>query len=254
MALFRDFRSGAARHGAPVTVALVVVLATSFLLSWMSQGRFFGVDFAFFPTTAWERPWTFVSYAFGSIGNFIGVLIACLWLWGIGGMVERELGSRTFAKFWLLMTALGALSYYIGFLILRSPEPLFGPYVPLAATTVVWGTRNPTLEVLFLFVLRVQARWIAWISAGLVFFGTMSPAMGVFAIAPLVLAHFYAANKLPFLAYGRSGPRAQTSKEPVWMTDKYLDEVKKREKEREERERLRKLFENSISDEPKDDR
>lgn len=251
MSIFREFQAGARRHGAPVTVAVVAILAASFLTSWMSQGRLLGEGMVFFPSNALEQPWTFVSYAFGSAGNFIGVLFACLWLWGVGGMVERDIGSAGFAAFWLIMTLLGSLAYYAGYLLLGGPEPLFGPYVPLAATTVAWGTRYPHVQVLFMFVVRIEARWIAWISAGIVFFGTMNPRLAIFAISPLILAHLFAANKLP-IRYGRSAPSSGGApKAPRWASDKYVADVKAREKEREERERLRKLFESSVEEDDK---
>lgn len=256
--MFREFTSNARTMGSPVTVAIVILLAGSFLVGWLSEGRWMGSELAFFPVDVAVRPWTLVSYPLGNIGNFLGVLFSCLWLWGIGGTVERDIGSRAFAIFWLAMSALGALFFWVGYIVLGEQAGLFGPYVPIAATTVVWGTRYPELQVMLMFVLCIKAKYVAWISVGLVFFGSYSPRLALFAIAPLAIAYLYASNKIPGLAYGRStsggsggGVKAGRGR---MVSKQYLDDVKKREKERDERERLRRLFENSLDDKPDDDR
>ena len=75
--------------------------------------------------------------------------------------------------------------------------------------------------------------------------------MAPFAAAPLALAYFYAANKLPFLQYG-STPSGIRGENPAGTRrvykKEYYDEVKRREKDRAEKERLRKLFEQSAFD------
>lgn len=256
MAIFRDFAQSARRSGCPVTIALVVALAISFLLAWTSQGRIFGADLAFAPMEMLARPWTLVTYPFGSIGNFLGVLFACWWLWGIGGGVERDIGSMAMGLFWLCMTLLGGLFFWLGYVIIGEAAWLFGPYVPIAAVTVVWGTRNPDAQLLFMFVIPITGKWIAWISAGLVFFGSYNPRLALFAVLPLGAAYLYAANLIPGLVYGRAGRGTSSTRAtgPRWMSDEYVEKAKKREKEREEKERLRRLFENSLRDEKEEDR
>lgn len=253
--MMRDLRSWARSQSTPATLVLVGLLAASFLASWFSQGKLLGPDLAFYPNDWLNRAWTLVSYPFGSQGNFFGVLFSCWWLWGIGGSIEREIGSARMAEFWLATSAIGALSFLLGFLLIGEASVLFGPYIPLSAVTVAWGTRNPNAQLLFMFVIPITGKWLAWISAGLVFFGTNNPKMALFAVVPLALAYLYASDRLPGLSYGGGrSSRRPTDGRGKFVSKQYLDDVKKREKEREERDRLRRLFENSLQNDQDPDR
>jgi membrane associated rhomboid family serine protease len=255
MSIFRDFSSSAGRHGAPVTVALVVALIAAFLLIWMRVGVDLLAQLAFSSLDAGSKPWTLVTYPYVTdVRSFIGLVFLCLWIWGIGGSVERELGSGKYLGIWVLFSALCALGLWLGALLLGTPTFMSGAWTPVAAITVIWGTRNSTAQVMLMFVLPINGKWLAWLSVGLVFFGTEPPQMAPFAAAPLALAYLFAANKLAFLAYGRGGiGRPNTTAtgpggRRIYKKE-YYDDVKRREQARQEKERLRKLFEQSVHDE-----
>lgn len=260
MAFLRDLQSSARQGGMPVTAAIVGTAAAAFLLSWLSGSMAFG-NFAFDPRLLGSQPWSLLTYPFAfppDGGNFIGVVFVCWWLWGIGGQVERELRAITYGLFFAAMTVLPALFLLIGSSMLDIDHVLAGLYLPVAGVTVAWATRNPELKVLMMMVIPIQAKWIGWLTAGAVLFGygTGNPLVGVLACIHLVLAWLYAANKVPALGWA-SGPSSFGSKKgkawtPREKDDKYLSEVKDRELDRQERERLRRLFEGSLKDDPED--
>jgi len=251
MSIFRDFGSSARAHRAPVTVALVVAIIVGFLAVFMRMSPGILQNLAFFSLDALSKPWTFVTYPFLT-DSFISVLFACLWLWGIGGWVEHDLGTTRYLTVWFVFSALCALGLWVGALATGSPGILAGAWTPIAAVTIIWGTRNPDAPLTLMFVLPLTGRWMAWLSAAFVFFGTIPPQMAPFAAAPLALAYFFAANKLPRISY-KGGPRGirgeNASGTRRVYRQEYYDEVKRREIAREERERLRKLFEESVSEE-----
>lgn len=250
-----DIRSRLRGAGTPVTTLLVAALATAFMAIWLTQQQ---ADLAshliFSRATFGLQPWSLLTYPFAnSPAGFIAVLFECLWLYSIGGAVERELGPVRYITLWCALTVLGAASILIGLLAMGlSGFALAGPLIPIAGLTVVWATRNPDLTVLFMFVIPLAGKWLGFIAAGIVLFdmGVGAPILGVLACVPLILAWLFATDRLPFSYSGVSGKRANWK--PSERDDKYMDEVRKREKERQERERLRKLFEGSLKDEDDD--
>ena len=253
MSIFRDFGSSARAHGAPVTVGLVVAMIAGFVAIWMKLApQLFGA-LVFSTDEALAKPWTFFTYPYVvEVGGFLGLVFLCLWVWGIGGSVERDLGSTKYLLVWIIFTALCALGLWLGSAILGQSAFLDGGWSPVAALTVIWGTRNATAQVMLMFVLPITGRWMAWLAAGLLFFGTNPPQLAPFAAAPLLLAYLYAANKISFLPYGTSAPIGRRGENAAGSRrvykKEYYDEVKRREKDRAERERLRKLFEQSAFD------
>jgi membrane associated rhomboid family serine protease len=257
MGILRDFQSKARQSGAPVTVALVILLIVGYVTSWLLQRDVFhDLQFALVEGKLFTPVWSFVTYPFYSLGtgqDFIWFVISLLWLWSMGGSVERDLGKWRFLGLWVVATILGAISIWLGCATLNIVVFILGgPLLPVSVITVVWGTRNASALVMLMLVLPITGRWLAWLTVGIVLFsiGSVKPALGVFALIPLALAYLFAANKIGFLPFSGGGRRSykHQDKLPVGRDDKYFDEVKKREKERAERERLRKLFETSLKD------
>lgn len=252
--MFRDFGSAAKANSAPVTVAIVVASVACFVFNWMTHGQLTAV-LAFFPAFAVSRPWGFVTYPL-AILDPLSALFLCLWIWGIGGMVERELGSIKYLAVYLIFTFLSSACVWLGTLILHVPttDVMAGGWAPVVAITVIWATRDPNTQMLFMFVIPLAAKWIAWISVAFIFFQT-DPVLAPFAALPFVLAYFYGADRLPFARYGKGGGSYGGATKKWERYDKnYYTEVQRREKERDEKERLRKLFEGSIGDDPEEKR
>ncbi len=259
MSLLRDFTGSARAHGAPATVALVAAIAVSFLVIWVSNSSSLILSLAFSSTDVAARPWTLLTYPFAAdFQAFLSVVFSCLWLWGIGGQVEREIGSWRYVVAWLIFTALSAGGLWIGSILLQTPSILWSAWNPIAAVTVIWGTRNPGAVIKVCFILPLTGRWVAWLSAGLVFFSTRPSQLAPFGAIALLLAFLFATQKLPFVPYfpgqrGRSRGENPAGTRKVYSKE-YYDDVKRREQTRAEKERLRKLFEKSMIEDPDDDR
>ena len=256
MALLQDIQSGLKRAGAPVCIAIIIVSSINLVLSFVLQPANWNLYLAFLPTYAASRPWTFLTYPFAiDLNGLIGVIFSCWWLYGIGGSVERELGTTRFSVFWAAMSVIPAMVMWAAMPLTHQINPLVFMFLPLAGVTIAWATRNPTAIVNFMLIIPIQARWLGMLTAALVLFGygIGHPMLGLFACLHLILAFLYAGNYLPFLPYGRTRyVRKQEHWKKSERDDSYLSNVKQRQMEREERDRLRKLFEGSIKDDPED--
>lgn len=227
---------------------VAAAIGFGFLVSFFSSGK--AAQYLLFDAgEPFRYPWSFLTYPYAfPPGAFLSALFGILWLIGIGGSVERELGRNRFFGFWFVMTLLGSLMTWVGSMVMNRPDGLMTAWMPIAAVTVAWGTRNPNAQVNFMLILPITGRWMAWLAAALAFFGT-SPYLAPFAASPLLLAHLFAANKLAFAPWsGASRIDGWEKKRDKRLLD-LIDDSIDRKKEREERERLRKLFEGSISDE-----
>ena len=155
---------------------------------------------------------------------------------------------------------LGAMSVYLAWQFTRGSGiphmpnghiPLYSSLIPIGALTVAWGVRNQTACVRLWAIIPITGKWIAILEAFLVLFvmGESAPLVGVFALVPLGVAWAYAANGIPGLSFGPTTPRVSRAAKANERRDQsYYDDVFRRAKEREERERLRKLFEDSLED------
>lgn len=191
-------------------------------------------------------PWTFLSYPLFPAGGLLAVLLGGWWLWGIGGIVERELGSLRYLAMIVLVTVLAPIFMWLGSMAMKLDGTLAGYWMILPTVTVAWATRHPSDNVLFMLMLPIQARWIGLISVLFVFFGS-PPQLAPFAVCPLALVWAFADNRLP-ISYGSSAARKGARSRSGPIDDSFLSDVYHREKEREERERLRKLFEGGLID------
>jgi hypothetical protein len=252
---WQDYAHRARRTGAPATVGIIVLLILSFLFAWLFVPRGGTLALALGPDLL-SRPWSLLTFPFADTGDGRGLiwfLFLLYWFWWVGSSMEFDNGSKKLVGFWLAMTVLFAASLWIGMMLLNARVDVFGAGLPVAALTVAWGTRNQNQFIRLMFLIPIQGKWLAILATVLVFFGygTGAPLMGVFAIAPLALAHLYAANRLP-IPYGRSYSPSRPTKVQQQRDQKYFDDVKRREQERAERERLRKLFEGSMKDDDKE--
>src|SRR3954467_14845699 len=93
MSIFQDFRSQAKSSLAPGTVGITIALVASFLIAFLHLAPI-GEKLSFF--TDFTQPWGLLTYPFawvGDTGAILWLVIEILWLWGMGGSIERELGT-----------------------------------------------------------------------------------------------------------------------------------------------------------------
>jgi hypothetical protein len=234
-----------------VSSGLVALLVIAFLFGFFSPGLKIWQDFAFESSKFSEKPWSVLTWPIGLGGmlGLVGLVFGGVWISQIGGQIEQELTSSKYALFLLAFVVVACAFMGLGGFIFADNAPLYGAYPLIAALTVVWATRNPE-AMMILLIFPIKAKWLGWFSAAVVFFST-EPRFAPFAAAPLALAWAFAANKLP-IRYGRPTPKTPTKQyRKHWREDEsFHEDVRRRESERAERERLRKLFEGSLNDDP----
>lgn len=242
-------------RSSPGTLGLIAALVLFYVLAWGGLRETLA-PLAFRTDLIGQRPWSVVTYPLASLGMGVDVfffLLAMLWLFFAGREIEGRMGLGGLLGVFFGFSALGALSVWVGALVAGASTSLIGTLLPLALITVVWAGWSPTAQVMLYGVVPIQMRWIAVISVVVAVFsiGAGSPLVGLFTLIPSALAWFFATGKLPL---GRSKAEVVDSrgrKQKAEEFDRFQDEVAKRAKEREERERLRKLFEDSMRDDPK---
>ena len=197
------------------------------------------------------RPWGLLTYPFaidplGSSFGIISLIFLVLILLQFGATVESEMGTGRVAAFWAVVTLLFALiasALGIG---------LAGPWLPSAALIVAWCARNRTARIMLYGILPISGVWLAALTAiGVSLgYGRVGGGFGLAMLVPLGLAWAFASDRLP-LPYsaaraertGRGRTKLTTVRGGQMYGEEYFEDVKTRELEREERERLRKLFE-----------
>jgi len=246
----RAWKAAPRRRPPTTTQVIVVVSSVCFLLSWM-----------FFSSPVWgeyltftglnARVWTMVTYPFVFGGNFIGLLFSMFWLWFMGAAVEARMGRGGFLGLYLGSAAVFALLAGLFASSTGRETALTGPYLPLAAVTVVWGALNPEEIIRIYCVIPIKGKWLAAITAGMVLFGygLGMPLYGLVMVLPLAFLWLYAKNSIPGLAFATNPFMSRKVKQREnRQFNAFIDDVRTREKDREERERLRRLFESSLED------
>lgn len=235
----------------PVSLGLCIAIAAGALLSFSKAAG----DFAFVTTAASGKPWTAITYFL--ISEPIGALLNGFTLWSFGRMVEREIGSLKYAIFCVVVGLLAPLGVQVGSILLNKSAFLAGAWVIAAAIILAWSVRYPRTPVKLMFIAEVEGRWLGLLSIALLIGSAKPYEFSLFTAGGLIFAWAFAANKLGFFPYGQ--PLEQVKKARTFgrgmqaPRNDYFDDVKRREKEREERERLRKLFEGSVSEEDRKD-
>jgi hypothetical protein len=258
MRLADDIKGWARQQSAPVTVAIIASLIVAALTLWFLNLR--GMESIVFTDDWPSRPWTVLTYPWAYMPLGSGFSIICfvfliMWMIWIGMSVEREMGSGRYALFMLAMTVLPALILWTGAKALNTHLALMEPWMPEAAMTIAWCTRNQSAVINMYGILPLSGKWLGWLTVVITLFsmGLGNPVLGALACLHLAVAWAFAADRLP-LAFAGGVRRAkkdevQATRAQARYDETYYDEVRKREKEREERERLRKLFESSLNDE-----
>ncbi len=234
------------RQSAPVSVAICILLAVGAFLGTFANNL--SAQVLQFDGNVFPKFWTLLTYPYiGFVSLFL--IFGILWIYWIGSMVERDLGSKKFAIVWLFSSVVGILPL----VILKAP--VFGMLIPGAILVTIWATRNPNQIVMVFMIVPVAAKWIGIAAVLGVFLrysgGSSQPLVGLAAVAGCIAGFFFARNQLPGMTYGRASmnkqAKSQTRAAKVYKQE-YYDDVRRREKEREEKERLRKLFEGSLED------
>ncbi len=237
------------RQTAPATIVLCGLIIVGSLFTWFAPRV--AQDILAYPGLPFPKIWTLFTYPFIAFPNPIFLLFSVMWMYFIGTLLERDHGSTKFVYLWLAISAIGVLPLTI------FKAPMMGALIPDAVLVTIWGTRYPDMVVRLFMCIPVKAKWIAVVSVAVIFFNFASGPnqifVGLAAISSSILGFLYAKNMIPKVPYGlRHGTmyaKPKPTKAQIQKEKQYYDDVYRREKEREERERLRKLFEDSLGDE-----
>jgi len=256
MGILDGARSWIGRQKSPVSLALVFsfVITAILLIATHKEGY---VSLALLPD--WEtHPWAMLTYPWASIPvaqptDLVWVAVEMYFIYWFGGAIEREMGSAKYAIWVAVTIVLAGVCTGLGGQIANVDWAVIGPWLPSAALVVCWCNRNRNASLRVWMVLPLPSRWLGWLIGAAVFLTYIrpSPIVGAFACLHLVVAWAYASDKLPF-DFGDARPRSRAYRptkpqEPIRMggvtyDEKYYDDVKRREKERLEQERLKKLL------------
>ncbi|HVT10765.1 MAG TPA: hypothetical protein VHE55_00745 [Fimbriimonadaceae bacterium] len=256
MGAARDFKSWVNKQAAPATIAILALMIASSIYWWSVHQK--GIE-GLMITSEWtSSPWQLVTYSFAyePLSNALSLMfftVLLVWVFYAGSSVEREIGPGRFAALWFATGAIPALLIGLYATVAGIHFGFGGPFLAADGITVAWCARNANSSVYLYGVLPIAGKWLAVLSAVGIFFlyGAGQPVFGVLAAAPLILPWLYASNRLPGITY-RGEPRAASEKQNLKrherMDNKYFEDVRRREQERAEREKLRKLFEDSMKD------
>ena len=243
----------------PITYGFIASLVL--VAAAMTVTRHYGLQNLALWTGSSVKPWKFFTYpwSFSPMTSGLTLLIfVCVMVWfvQVGTWVENELGSLKFLGYLATVTAIGGLSVWIIALASRSSFLVAGPLIPISATSIAWCTRNRSQKIMLYGALPMSAAFVGWAFVAMVVFSYLqpNPALGFGACIPLALSYFFASDKLPKLSFvqgARMVPgrrfvnpkqKESVSRGQIMYDQEYFDDVKRREIERAERERLKKLL------------
>ncbi len=256
------------RHqAAPVTIGFLASLIIFAFVWWLSGAK--GME-KFVLAPGWQsQPWTLFTYPWAQlpfVSGFaiIGFVFMIMWTFWTGSFVERDLGAIKYAGLWAVMILLPALFQVLLGPLVSQVYGTAGLWLPLGGVTIVWCARNPKAQIMMYGIIPMSGQILAIVTlvSTILLAGFGNPLLGIISALHLPIAYAFALNKIPFWPYSRGaggfGRSRASDSQFLHKTEKmdkgYYDDVKRREKERDERERLRKLFESSITDDTNKDR
>jgi membrane associated rhomboid family serine protease len=204
------------RSPEPITRSIIAIWLGSFLLyfflflffKFQIPGDWIGFQTA----NALLHPWSFFLYPLFFL-DFFGLLFGSLWLWWVGGTLERSWGRKRFTRFFIAMIILPSISLFIGSVLLKSlgisflgsfDTQLFGLWTPIAGLTVAWSLLNPEQIIRIYFVIPVKAKYLMWAA---IFFAYISMAVGPL---PSPWLAFFGLSGIAY-AYQHAKPQASLS-------------------------------------------
>ena len=159
----------------PFTKSILVLSGVIFGLALVFDSlKLFNINslLALVPVNLPEFFWTFLTYPLVNPSyDFLTLIFSCLWLWFVGGSLERTWGTRMYGFFFILVTLVtGAAMALAAIITRRSGLHITGLWLPLVGITWAWAAVYPEREVMIWGIFPIKAFWLAWIDAGLTFF------------------------------------------------------------------------------------
>lgn len=169
----------------PVTnwlILLNIVFFVGLNLTRLLGFNLFGL-FQFSTSGFYLRPWTLLTYPLVNYAP-LSLLFTLLWLWFVGGSLERSWGGQTYSFFLGLATIVTGLAFALVALFFGNLT-LSGLWFTLTGVTWAWAKLYPDRELLFWGLFPIKAEWLAWIQAGLMFYRYLVGGNFFFALASI---------------------------------------------------------------------
>lgn len=190
----RDFVT---RGGIPVTITLLGLNILTFLAAFFSPavaGPFIEQQMVFSTLNIFHAPWTILTYPMVAGPFSIWLIITLVFFWLSGGSLERSWGSARFAVFFFAVTAISALSLFLGSVLLRQGvPPLNDLFLPLTGLIVAFCMLNPE-QTMVLYFFPVKAKYLALIVTAWTYFNygsLLGPLLGLFSLGGILAAYLY---------------------------------------------------------------
>lgn len=236
----------------PVTKALMVTNALTFIGIYVIQSSLIVAYGAFMASEVMQKPWTAITFpligCYGCAGGAVfSLAFSCYWLWVAGGSLERSWGSVNFAAFFAKASVLTAAGVYVGMLLTGASGVLWGLWTPLAAVTVAFAALNPEQTILLMFVLPIKLKYVGMLSAAalMVSMATFHPLVGVCSLLGCAFAYWFVRTGRQYGGSSRRQPRGQVvrvhQRESILSRLNPLRGLERRRSEK----KLKKLFEDS---------
>jgi membrane associated rhomboid family serine protease len=233
------------------SLGLFILLVLSYFGTTITSGN---VSAALSFPTNFSQPWGLFTYPLAVLGGGAGLanLILTLFLtMYFLTTVESQFGTVRTMLYYLGCMLAVAFFLTLGCRLLEVPFvltagtpvtlTLFGLYVGQhkRAQTGLFGSSYIQIEfILGLFTLLTYLPFLDF---------SKGPMIGLFAVLPVGLAYWFSDVFVKFRV-GETSARTRVPTKKDLRPDSYFEEARRREKEREERERLRKLFESSLDE------
>ncbi len=183
----------------PVTKSIAVISGLSFLFSFIPPLRDILELLRLNSNIGFALPWTLATYPI-VLRDIFSAIFGILWLWMIGGSLERSWGSRKYGLFFLTATvATGTAMSVVGFLQITDGRLVYGLWLPLLGVTWAWAELAPDQEMLFWGIIPMRARILAWINAAIVFLSYYSWDLGgllygIASISGIAVVYLFSGN------------------------------------------------------------
>jgi membrane associated rhomboid family serine protease len=165
-----DIRRFLNKEFIPVTKGIIVLSVALFIvLNFLLLLRINLFDlFQLYTYRFYLRPWTLLTYPLVN-HTLLSLIFGLLWLWYVGGSLERSWGGQTYGFFLGLATLVTGLAFALTSIFFGRIR-VSGLWLPLTGITWAWAQLYPDRELLFWGLIPIKAEWLAWIQAAMMFY------------------------------------------------------------------------------------
>lgn len=177
--------------GIPVTMFLIAANILTFFIGNIARASVPTLSLAFIGSEWLPRFWTLVTWPLVNFDPPFALLFTCLWAYMMCGSLERSWGARTFAGFFVALSALMAFTTWAGGQILHQQVGLAGLRFAIAAPTIAWCALNRREVLNFFGIIPVPAPLLALLTVVIVWYEVGPPLLGLFALSGCAAAYAY---------------------------------------------------------------